>query len=273
VVVGTNLGDKNDALHRLALLLALGIPAAILLASVIGWTVAGAALRPLDAALAAERRFIDEASHDLRTPLGVLKAELDLAAMRPRSAVELRETLRAAAEQTDHLVRLAEDLLVHARTRRGPMVVHREAVSLPDFCADCAAPLQSAGRQVTVDAEQRVVHVDAVLLRQAVRNLLDNAFTHGAGAQVALTASCTDHRLAVTVSDSGPGLPAGRPRRLVRTESDPGGLGFSIVAAVAEAHGGSAIAEAGPAGGARVTIELPIGAAPGAAALRSGPPG
>jgi hypothetical protein len=160
VVVGTNLGDKHDALHRLLLLLALGIPAAILLASGIGWVVAGAALRPLDAALAAERRFFDEASHDLRTPVGVLKAELDLALMRPRSKEELEQTLRAAAEQTDQLVRLTEDLLVHARTRRGPLRVLREPVALAQVGADCAAPFRTAGRAVAVVADDEVVSVD-----------------------------------------------------------------------------------------------------------------
>lgn len=257
VVVGTNLGDKNDALHRLLLLLALGIPAAILLASGIGWLVAGAALRPLDAALDAERRFIDEASHDLRTPLGVLKAELDLALMRPRSAAELEETVRTAAEQTDQLVRLAEDLLVHARTRRGPIPIHREPVELADFCADAAASFRALGNSVTVEADDRVVHVDPVLMRQAVRNLLDNAFAHGGGRDVQLHASCADHRVAVSVSDAGPGLPADLHRRLTRADGGAEGLGLSIVASVAEGHGGFAVADESASGGARVTIDVP----------------
>ena len=257
VVVGTNLGDKNDALHRLLLLLALGIPAAILLASGIGWVVAGAALRPLDAALDAERRFIDEASHDLRTPLGVLQAELDLALMRPRSATELEATVRTAAEQTDHLVRLAEDLLVHARTRRGPIPVHREPVGLAEFCADAAASFEARGKSVRVEADDRVVHVDPVLMRQAVRNLLDNAFAHGGGADVTLSASCVDHRVAVSVSDTGPGLPAELHRRLTRADGGAEGLGLSIVASVAEGHGGFAVADAPASGGARVTIDVP----------------
>ena len=257
VAVGTNLGDKLDALHRLLLLLAFGIPAAILLASAVGWLVAGAALRPLDAALDAERRFIDEASHDLRTPLGVLKAELDLALMRPRSKDELEATLRTAAEQTDHLVRLAEDLLVHARTRRGPMAAHRAPVELPAFCADAVASFQARGKTVNVQADDRVVHVDPVLLRQAVRNLLDNAFAHGGGVDVTLHAACVDHRVAVTVSDAGPGLPAELRRRLVRTDGGADGLGLSIVAAVAEGHDGFAVAAAAPSGGAQVTIDVP----------------
>jgi signal transduction histidine kinase len=255
VVVGANLGDKKEALDRLLLLLTLGIPAAIVLASAIGWVVAGAALRPLDAALDAERRLIDEASHDLRTPLSVLKAELDLALMRPRDAAELRQTLSAASEQTDHLVRLAEDLLVHARARRGPMAIHREPVELPALCADAAASFRALGKSVIVEADDRVVHVDPVLMRQAVRNLLDNAFQHGRGTDVTLRGSCVDHRVTVSVSDAGPGLPSSLNGRLSRLDGT--GLGLSIVAAVAEGHGGSAVAGASPSGGALVMIDVP----------------
>lgn len=259
VVVGTNLGDRNEALHRLLLLLALGIPAALLLASGIGWLVAGAALRPLDAALDAERRFIDEASHDLRTPLGVLKAELDLALLRPRTREELERTLRTAGEQTDHLVRLAEDLLVHARARRGPIPVHREPVELWKFCADAAASFRAAGKPVTVEAEDRLVHLDPVLMRQAVRNLLDNAFAHGGGADVTLRAACSDHRVTVSVSDAGPGIPGKSHRRLTRADGAAESLGLSIVASVAEGHGGFATAGCGVPGGAVVTIDVPNG--------------
>jgi two-component system OmpR family sensor kinase len=299
VVVGTNLGDENEAQHRLLLLLEFGIPAAILLASGTGWLVAGAGLRPVEQmrrdaaaaavsesgamiavpgtrdelarlastlndlltrqreALDAERRFLDEASHDLRTPLAVLKAELDLALLRPRSQAELEQTLRTAGRETDQLVRLAEDLLVLARTRRGPMPLRREPVRLDEFCADCAAPFQTAHNPVAVRAGEDVVDVDPVLLRQAVRNLLDNAFRHGSGAAVTLEAECTDHRVDVTVTDAGPGLPGQLRRRLSRSDTGADGLGLSIVAAVAQAHGGYAEASNAPSGGASVTIVLP----------------
>jgi two-component system OmpR family sensor kinase len=300
VVVGTNLGDKNDALHRLLLLLALGIPAAILLASGIGWLVAGAALRPVEQmrrdaasaslsrsggtiavpatgdelarlartlndlltrereALDAEHRFIDEASHDLRTPLAILKAELDLALLRPRTSTELEAALRAASRETDQLVRLAEDLLVLARTRRGPIPVHRERVQLDEFCNDCAAPFEARDNEVAVRADHEAVDVDPVLLRQAVRNLLDNAFRHGDGESVVLAAQRrADGALAITVSDSGGGFPEDVRGRLTRSDNGAAGLGLSIVASVAHAHSGYAEADDNPSGGARVTIVVP----------------
>lgn len=287
------------AQHRLLLLLLIGIPASILLASGTGWLVAGAALRPVErmrrdaaaasvsssdatiavpatgdelarlartlnallaaqrAALDAQRRFLDEASHDLRTPLAVLKAELDLALRRPRTRPELEASLRAAAGQTDQLVRLAEDLLVLARSRRGPMPVHRELVRLDEFCSQCVAPFAAGQRAIAIRAGDEMVCVDPVLLRQAVRNLIDNALRHGTGSDVIVDATCDDHRLRVSVRDAGPGLPPHIPARLARSASGADGLGLSIVAAVAQAHGGYAETGGSPSGGAQVTIVLP----------------
>jgi signal transduction histidine kinase len=208
-------------------------------------------------ALDAERQFLDEASHDLRTPLAVLKAELDLALRRPRTRAELETTLRTAAGQTDQLVRLAEDLLVLARSRRGPMPLHRERVRLDEFCAQCVAPFEAEHRAIAVCAGQEVVDVDPVLLRQAVRNLIDNAFRHGTGAAVTVEATSDGHRLMLSVRDAGPGLPACIPARLARSDSGANGLGLSIVAAVAQAHGGYAVTGRSPSGGAQVTVVLP----------------
>lgn len=297
VVVGTNLGDKNDAMHRLLLLLVLGLPGALVLASGVGWLVAGAALRPVERmrrdaaaaslaqtgpsiavpptgdelarlattlndllirereALEAEHRFLDEASHDLRTPLAVLKAELDLALARPRGRDELEAALQAAATETDSLVRLAEDLLVLARSRRGPVALHREPIRFADFCAECAAPF---GEVVRVDADDFEAGADPVRLRQAVRNLLDNAVRHGAGKSVRLAAT-TDASgwVTISVSDAGPGFPSEWLGRLAR-RTGAHGLGLSIVAAVAEAHGGMALAGESADGGAEVIVRLPV---------------
>ena len=300
VVVGTNLGDKNDALHRLLLLLLIGIPGAVLLASAIGWLVAGAALRPVEQmrrdaaaasterrgaslavpptrdelarlattlnellasqrdALDAEHRFLDEASHDLRTPLAVLKAELDLALARPRSRHELEQTLRTAARETDQLVRLAEDLLVLARSRRGEMLLHYERINVAQFVADCAAPFVTEHIPIEIQAVDAEAMADPVRLRQAVRNLIDNAIRHGTGRDVAVRATCSpDETLTIVVSDAGPGLPADRVGRLARAASGAAGLGLSIVAAVADAHGGYAEVAGQPEGGASVTLVIP----------------
>jgi signal transduction histidine kinase len=219
---------------------------------------------------AAERqhRFVDEASHELRTPLAILKAELDLALTRPRSQPELRAALQAAADETDQLVQLAEDMLVLARARRGKLPLRRVAVSLRELLVGTAAAFEAraraAGVRITVSAPDEPVRVDPVRIRQAVQNLLDNALRHAGGTElVAVTAQRGDGVLRIQVEDGGRGFPAAFLERAFEpfargapaAACEPGtGLGLAIVTAVAEAHGGHATAANSETGGARVVL-------------------
>jgi len=224
VIVGTSMSDRTDALHQLAIYLAIGGPFAILLASAAGWVVAGFALRPvermrqevsaisasgidhrlsvpladdelqllattlndmldrLETSIRAERRFLDNASHELRTPLTALKAELDLARSRPRSATELEASVESASEETDRLVRLANDLLVLARATDGRLPVHRADTSLSELVKSAVdlfrARAAVAGVRIDATAPDQLVWVDGMRVRQAVDNLVDNAIRH-----------------------------------------------------------------------------------------------
>ena len=145
----------------------------------------------LQESLARERRFVDDAAHELRTPLAILNGELELALSRPRTAGELEATIRRASAESDRLARLAEDLLVLARAQEGRLPVHREDVSLGGSwrCVRRGrASASAAGVTITTDAGDRRANVDRVRVRQAVENLLDNAIRHspaGAGLRVA----------------------------------------------------------------------------------------
>jgi signal transduction histidine kinase len=300
VVVGTNLGDRNEALRRLQWLLVVGGLTALLLSSAAGWVVAGAALRPVERirqdaaqlsaadpagrltvpatgdelarlaetlndllrrqqeAMEHERRFVDEASHELRTPLAVVKAELDLALSRPRSRAELLDTVQRAAAGTDQLAKLAEDLLVLARSRPGAAELVVTAVPLRMLLEDAAGP------GVEVQAPDLTVRVDSIRLRQAVRNLIDNAVRYSAG-PVQFSAMVSAGQLWIEVTDTGPGLPTSLGDRafepFVRGPDvvGPGsGLGLAIVKAVAEAHGGRVEAVNAPGGGAAVSLVVPM---------------
>jgi two-component system, OmpR family, sensor kinase len=299
VVVGTNLGDRNEALRRLQWLLLVGGLTALLLSSAAGWVVAGAALRPVERirqdaaqlsaadpggrltvpatgdelarlaetlndllrrqqeAMEHERRFVDEASHELRTPLAVVKAELDLALSRPRSRAELLDTVQRAAAGTDQLAKLAEDLLVLARNRPGAAELVVAEVRLRALLEDTAGP------GVDVQAPEVTVRVDPIRLRQAVRNLVDNAVRYSAG-PVQLSATVSAGQLYVEVTDTGPGLPPSLGDRafepFVRGPDAVGpgsGLGLAIVRAVAEAHGGRVEAVNAPGGGTAVSLVVP----------------
>jgi two-component system, OmpR family, sensor kinase len=211
----------------------------------------------LEAGIARERRFVADASHELRTPLALLRTELELAQRRPRSPDELRAALDSAAEEVDRLTRLAEDLLVLARTDEGQLPLRREEIQVKDLLEAVAGRFNQNVEVGVRDGESIVG--DRLRLEQALGNLVDNARRHGAGT-IRLEAERRNDWMELRVSDQGPGFPPELlPHAFDRfTRGDEArerggtGLGLAIVAAVAKAHGGRA-----HAAGSTVTIELP----------------
>ncbi len=223
----------------------------------------------LQEAIERERRFVDDASHELRTPLATLRGEIELALSRQRTVPELQSSLRSAQEDVHHLQRLADALLVLARSRGGRIPVRRQATPLDVLVAQSvkAVDAQAAGAGLTiqVDAPSDKVNVDRERVQQALRNLLENAIRHTSkGGSIQLRARRGMGVVRFVVEDSGPGFPPGMIKRafvpFARHDGDNedhggAGLGLAIVRAVAEAHGGSARAENTPTG-ARVTLTL-----------------
>jgi len=221
----------------------------------------------VQASVERERRFVDDASHELRTPLSIAEAALDLALARPRTPDELDAAIRSASAETDHLVRLAEDLLVLARAHDGRLPVRGEPTDLRallDTIAERHQPAAvSAGVELSVDAPAVDVCVDVARLRQALDDLLDNALRHvPGGGRVCVTGVVDGGAIHVDVEDSGVGFSddvlsrAFDPFVRGRAENDRegSGLGLAIVRVIAEGHGGSVEAENLPSGGARVSM-------------------
>lgn len=145
-----------------------------------------AMLERLDAGLRRERRFVADAGHELRSPLAVLRTELELALRRPRSREELQGALRSAAEEVERLARLAEDLLVLASADEDRPPVGRATLLAPELLEGVArrfaARAGAAGRRLEVCAPADLpLLVDRLRLEQALGNLVDNALRHGAG--------------------------------------------------------------------------------------------
>jgi two-component system, OmpR family, sensor kinase len=230
-----------------------------------------AMLGRLEAAFDRERRFVDDASHELRTPLAILKAELDLAQSRSRTKQELQAAVRSAAEEADRLIALAETLLVFSRAEGGRVPLHRQQTTLDELlqaaCSALAARAAAAGVEVTVIPHGITAFVDAVLVRQAVENVVSNALGHTPrGGRVRVSATRDGDTVRLTLEDTGTGFdPAFLPSafdpfaRGPAEEAGSGqgaGLGLAIVRAIAEAHGGQAAAANRAEGGARVTLFL-----------------
>ncbi|MEA2555798.1 MAG: two-component system, OmpR family, sensor kinase [Actinomycetota bacterium] len=227
----------------------------------------------LAGSFARERRLLDNASHELRTPLAILKAELDLAISRDRSPDELLAALRSANDETTHLVKLAEDLLVVSRAEEGGMPIHRAEAAVDDVlhsAVEHSRPRAAeAGIELLVEAPATVADIDADRVRQALDDLLDNAIRHTpSGGSILVSAQLTNGELRIDVTDSGAGFPPAFLTSAFEPFSrgsggDPTrtGLGLAIVRAIAEAHGGRVEAMNGE-GGAVVTIVIPMAPTP-----------
>lgn len=230
-------------------------------------------LARLEEAFERERRFVDDASHELRTPLGILKTELDLALRSARTPEELEAALKSAAEESDRLNRLADDLLVVARANQGQLPIRRSPVDLSILVDEVIASLQQRASEARVPLSRSVrdatpVLVDGDRLRQALENIVSNAIRHSPpGGKVVVVASTDPHIVSVSVEDEGEGFPvdflqrAFQPfarARVAKSDDGGAGLGLAIVSAIAEAHGGRATAANRPEGGARVGVQIPV---------------
>jgi signal transduction histidine kinase len=217
-----------------------------------------------------ERQFVADASHEMRTPLAVVKAELEAALRAEGSGVSVRESLVAALEETDHLAQLAEDLLLLARAADGRLPVRTEDVQVRELLERTqqrfADRAREQGREITVEAPPDIrAEVDPLRSRQALGNLVDNALRYGAG-DIRLTASRQNGLLQIAVSDAGEGFPPDlAPHAFERFARGDGartrsgtGIGLSIVRAIAEAHGGTAEIVDVPSSGATVRLRVPI---------------
>jgi signal transduction histidine kinase len=225
-------------------------------------------LARLELALERERGFVADAGHELRTPLAILRAELDFALHQAENEAEVRQAVREAGEETDRLAQLAGDLLLLAGSDRGALRLRRERLAVRELLQSVRNRFswraEQAGRPILVDGTERLLDGDRLRLEQALGNLVDNALRHGGGA-VRLHARAVDRRVELHVRDDGPGFPEDFLTRAFERFSRPGdgrtgggaGLGLAIAAAVARAHGGSARARNPSERGADVWIDLP----------------
>jgi two-component system, OmpR family, sensor histidine kinase TctE len=216
-----------------------------------------------------EKRFINDAAHQLRTPLAGLQAQLDLALTErdPQALQERLQKVNAGMQRATHLM---HQLLQLARSEADVPMQPLDAAQLARSIAQDAAPAALAagvdfGFEGPPDDAQLMIQGNALLLREAITNLIDNAVRYaGRGATVTLRARRSDdgRQVCLEVEDNGPGLPPEERSRVFerfyRASEAPGGagLGLAIVQEIAHRHGGRANAIAGEPHGLRVEILL-----------------
>jgi two-component system OmpR family sensor kinase len=225
----------------------------------------------------AQRRFTADASHELRSPLSRLRAELEVTLRRPRNRAEYEETLRSCLSEVERLSRLTEELLTLARLDAG------EAQEIPTQSVPLAPILEDVVTRMASDALRRdvkivldapadlTINVAPSTAALVVANVLDNAVKFSPpGGEVRVRASIEDGAVIVSVSDSGPGVTEEEIPRLFerfyrgsaarRTEVPGTGLGLAISRILAESQGGGVSVTSGAGGGAVVRVRLPLAA-------------
>lgn len=213
-----------------------------------------------------QHQFVADASHELRSPLTRIRAELEVD-LAGADRADLLATHRSALEEITALQRMVEDLLHLARSDAGASVPRRQPVDLDDIVLAHAGGLRSAGVRVdTTGVTAARVQGDPRQLRRAVGNLAENAARHAA-TTVVFTLVEHEGTAELSVSDDGPGIP-GPARELVfdrftrlddaRNSASGGvGLGLAITRDIVERHGGTVVVDPGHHPGARLVLTLP----------------
>jgi len=230
----------------------------------------------LERSFSALRRFTADASHELKTPLTVLRGGVERAITTPELPPDILATLEEALQEVNRMTELVDTLLTLARADEGRAPLHRELVDLREIVEEVreTGELLAEPAGLTLDAvtpaAPLVVAVDRSRIRQLLLNLLTNAVKYTPpGGRVRLRLEQEDGRIAITVADSGIGIAAGDLPHVfdrfwradtarTRTQDRAGaGLGLAICKWIAEAHGGSIEVQSRPGRGTAFTVKLP----------------
>jgi len=219
----------------------------------------------LETAFVGQRAFVDDAGHELRTPITIVRGHLELLGDDPD---ERREAVALVTDELDRMSRIVDDLLLLAKLEH-PQYLRPAPFDVEPFTEELFAKAQTLGDRrwrLAAASEGRVV-ADEQRLTQAVMNLARNAVEHtGSEAMITLGSGVLDGEVRFWVADTGPGIAPDEQAAIFerftrggdrRRRSDGAGLGLAIVRAVAEAHGGRVELDSRPGAGAAFTISIP----------------
>ncbi|EJJ25554.1 sensor histidine kinase [Rhizobium sp. CF142] len=220
--------------------------------------------------MAAQRRFVSNAAHQLRTPLALISTQASVAA-REKDADRRDEALVALRTSTRQISRLASQLLTLSRAEPGSRRPRSDATDLSKAAREILEAHAEEALKCNIDVGLEadgpvVVEGDGTMLREMLVNLIDNAirYTRENG-RITVTVRQADGYAIVTVEDNGPGIPQGereqvfeRFYRIIGTEAEGSGLGLSIVREVVDGTGGGVSLDEAEGGGLVVTVRLPI---------------
>ncbi|CAN5463653.1 hypothetical protein BH09CHL1_BH09CHL1_17980 [soil metagenome] len=252
-----------------------GVIIGAIIAPITGLFLARRAMRPIDAAFATQRAFVADASHEMRTPLAVLRANAEMLIRVPdMSEADVRLEATNIISEVDEIARLVDDLIFLAQADEGaPGLFDHTPIDVRDLLeAEVTAHqhrVTAAGMSMTVSAEPGVLVVgDAARLRQVVRILIDNAILYGRpDGTISVSSNVDGDTAVVRVADTGLGIARDDLRRIFDRfyrasdarghRSGGSGLGLAIAKSIVEAHGGTIAVESEPGVGTTFTVRIP----------------
>jgi signal transduction histidine kinase len=255
--------EADAALSQLATQYLVAFAGATLLATALGWALAGRELRSMADAFARQQRFVANASHELRSPLTVARTEVEVALADPGAeAGELRAMGEGVLETVDRMDELLDGLMLLAQSGRPP---ERRPVDLAGIARAAAERVRPDGVRLRLELDPVQVRGERSLLERLAENLVENGVRYNApGGFVAVRTSTSGTGAVLDVVNSGPVIDPALAARLVepferggRTGRGGAGLGLSIVRSVAEAHGGRLALTPRREGGLAVRVTLP----------------
>jgi signal transduction histidine kinase len=258
------------AVQRIGLALAVADGAVVVLVGVAAYFLADRTLGPIRQAHERQRRFVADASHEMRNPLAAIRSTAESALGGPADPADQRAALGAIVAATERLSALTDDLLLLARNEQGLLEPRRQRLDLSVVAAEVAEEARAAvGRPDSIVvslAPDLEVEADDAEIRRIVSNLVDNALRHAPGGPVRVQTSSVDGQAIVEVADHGPGIAAADLERIfepfyrVRADaaaSSGSGLGLAIAADLAARNGGRLTVESDPGRGSTFRLSLP----------------
>lgn len=278
VQIGRSTEPEEAALSQLRIVLLAVLAVSIVPAVGGGYLLSGRALRPIKTAMDSQRTFIADASHELRTPVAVVRtnAELLKRHLGPdtgHTAASDQVALDDILSESDRLGRMVDQMLTLAEADAGERTVLSSEVSLNELIDEVARSMRSIAetRQMLLETrptDDVSVNGDPGRLRELVSVLLDNAVKYAdAGGRVEVALRKEHRKAIIEVSDNGPGIPRDalphvfdrfyRVDKARSRESGGTGLGLAIARHIVDAHGGTINIESSAGAGTKVTVELP----------------
>lgn len=226
----------------------------------------------IESSTRAVQEFSSDVSHELKTPLAIIKGEIDLALRRARSAEELIKTLTSIEGEVDELIRLVDDLMILVRNDAQQLKIQKNRVSLSDIVTSVVERFKKRAQDKQVqlslgEIQQALVLGDSVYLKRIFSNLIDNAikFT-SAGGNVTADVLSDGLTVSVHVTDTGMGIHPDIQQkvfsRFYRSDEarsyEGAGLGLNIVKALCDAHGATVSIESKIGYGSKISVKFPV---------------